>query len=80
VGKVIGGTKGNKVLEYVSGAPNKAQIVDEVPDIFDYGELAKYGYSVRFFFSLVVLTKLLICTCEIDIHKNRLLIIYILIL
>jgi hypothetical protein len=50
VGKVIGGTKGNKVLEYVSGAPNKAQIVEEVPDIFDYGELAKYGYSVRFFF------------------------------
>jgi len=45
VGKVIGGTKGNKVLEYVSGAPNKAQIVEEVPDIFDYGELAKYGYS-----------------------------------
>mmetsp|Transcript_18823 Transcript_18823/g.23098 ORF Transcript_18823/g.23098 Transcript_18823/m.23098 type:complete len:405 (-) Transcript_18823:29-1243(-) len=45
VGKVIGGTKGNIVLEYVSGAPNKPQVIDEVPDIFDYTELAKYGYS-----------------------------------
>jgi hypothetical protein len=45
VGKVIGGTKGNAILEYVSGAPNKAQVVDEVPDIFDYNELSKYGYS-----------------------------------
>lgn len=45
VGKVIGGTKGNAILEYVSGAPNKAIVIDEVPDIFDYTELAKYGYS-----------------------------------
>ena len=45
VGRVIGGTKGNAILEYVSGAPNKAQVIDEVPDIFDYNQLAKYGYS-----------------------------------
>ncbi len=45
VGKVIGGTKGNAILEYVSGAPNKAQIIEEAPDIFDYNELSKYGFS-----------------------------------
>jgi hypothetical protein len=46
VGKVIGGTKGNKILEYVSGAPNKAIVVDEVPNVFDYDQLTKYGYGV----------------------------------
>jgi hypothetical protein len=46
-GRVIGGTKGNKVLEYISGAPVKAQIVDRIPNIFDYDELTRYGYSVR---------------------------------
>ena len=45
VGKVIGGTKGNAILEYVSGAPNKEYVIDEAPDIFDYTELAKYGFS-----------------------------------
>mmetsp|Transcript_24072 Transcript_24072/g.41234 ORF Transcript_24072/g.41234 Transcript_24072/m.41234 type:complete len:377 (-) Transcript_24072:145-1275(-) len=45
VGKVIGGTRGNVVLEYVSGAPNKQRVQEEVPDIFDYDELIKYGYS-----------------------------------
>ncbi len=45
VGKVIGGTKGNAVLEYISGAPNKEYVVEEAPDIFDYSELAKYGFS-----------------------------------
>lgn len=45
VGKVIGGTKGNAILEYVSGAPNKAFVIDEAPDIFDYSELVKYGFS-----------------------------------
>ena len=45
VGKVIGGTRGNIVLEYVSGAPNKERIEDEVPDVFDYDELIKYGYG-----------------------------------
>lgn len=45
IGKVIGGTKGNKVLEYISGSPNKSLVIEEAPDIFDYGELSKYGYS-----------------------------------
>lgn len=45
VGKVIGGTRGNLVLEYVSGSPNKERVQDEVPDVFDYDELIKYGYS-----------------------------------
>lgn len=45
VGKVIGGTRGNAVLEYVSGAPNKQRVQEDVPDIFDYDELMKYGYS-----------------------------------
>ena len=38
VGKVIGGTRGNAVLEFVSGAPNKERIQEDVPDIFDYDE------------------------------------------
>jgi hypothetical protein len=45
VGKVIGGTRGNAVLEFVSGAPNKERIQEDVPDIFDYDELEKYGFS-----------------------------------
>jgi hypothetical protein len=45
VGKVIGGTKGNAILEFVSGSPNKAYILDEAPDVFDYDELVKYGYD-----------------------------------
>lgn len=45
VGKVIGGTRGNAVLEFVSGAPNKERIQEDVPDIFDYDELTKYGFS-----------------------------------
>lgn len=45
VGKVIGGTRGNVVLDFVSGAPNKMRINDEIPDIFDYDELIKYGYT-----------------------------------
>jgi hypothetical protein len=48
-GKIIGGTKGNKVLEYISGAPVKEQVIDRIPNIFDYDELSKYGYSVRLF-------------------------------
>jgi hypothetical protein len=42
---VIGGTRGNKVLDFVSGSPNKERIIEEAPDIFDYDELIKYGYS-----------------------------------
>ncbi|KAL7545238.1 hypothetical protein ACHAWF_008588 [Thalassiosira exigua] len=45
VGKVIGGTRGNAILEYVSGAPNKQRVQEDAPDIFDYDELMKYGYS-----------------------------------
>jgi len=45
VGKVIGGTRGNKVLEYVSGSPNKARFRDVASDVFDYDELEKYGYG-----------------------------------
>jgi len=45
VGKVIGGTKGNAILEYVSGAPNKAFTIEAPPDIFDYDELTKYGFG-----------------------------------
>lgn len=44
-GKVVGGTKGNKVLEYISGAPVKEQVLDRVPNVFDYDELTKYGFS-----------------------------------
>lgn len=45
VGKVIGGTRGNIVLEYVSGAPNKPRVQEDAPEIFDYDELIKYGYA-----------------------------------
>ena len=41
----MGGTKGNVVLEYVSGAPNKEFVVEDVPDVFDYDQLSKYGFS-----------------------------------
>jgi hypothetical protein len=47
LGKVLGGTKGNKVLEYVSGAPVKEFVIERIPNIFDYDELSKYGYAVR---------------------------------
>jgi hypothetical protein len=47
MGRVIGGTKGNKVLEYISGAPVKEQVIERIPDVFDYDQLSKYGYSVR---------------------------------
>lgn len=45
VGRVIGGTKGNAVLDFVSGAPAKAQIREEAPNVFDYEELIKYGFG-----------------------------------
>lgn len=46
VGKVVGGTKGNPVLEFISGAPNKAIIIEDEPNIFDYDQLTKYGFDV----------------------------------
>jgi hypothetical protein len=41
VGRVVGGTKGNPILEYVSGAPNKEFVIEEAPNIFDYDELVR---------------------------------------
>ena len=32
-------------MEYVSGSPNKAFVIDEAPNMFDYDELEKYGYG-----------------------------------
>jgi len=45
VGKVIGGTKGNYVLDFVSGSPNKAFVIEDAPNVFDYDELTKYGFG-----------------------------------
>eukprot|EP00566_Odontella_aurita_P011572 CAMPEP_0113583824 /NCGR_PEP_ID=MMETSP0015_2-20120614/32744_1 /TAXON_ID=2838 /ORGANISM="Odontella" /LENGTH=386 /DNA_ID=CAMNT_0000488769 /DNA_START=64 /DNA_END=1224 /DNA_ORIENTATION=- /assembly_acc=CAM_ASM_000160 len=45
VGKVVGGTRGNKVLDYVSGSPNKEFTIKEAPNVFDYDELIKYGFG-----------------------------------
>lgn len=44
-GKIVGGTRGNAVLEFVSGAPVKERVIERSPDVFDYDELSKYGYS-----------------------------------
>ena len=44
-GKVVGGTRGNAVLEYISGAPAKEQVIERTPNVFDYDELSRYGYS-----------------------------------
>lgn len=45
VGKVIGGTKGNAILEFISGSPNKPYTISASSDIFDYDELTKYGFG-----------------------------------
>jgi hypothetical protein len=45
VGKVVGGTKGNAVLEFISGSPNKEKIIEDAPDVFDYTELERYGFG-----------------------------------
>jgi len=45
VGKTVGGTRGNPVLEYVSLSPNKGSTVTAAPNAFDYTELEKYGYA-----------------------------------
>jgi len=45
IGKVIGGTKGNAVLDFVSGAPAKAEVREDAPNVFDYEELIKYGFG-----------------------------------
>jgi hypothetical protein len=41
----VGGTRGNALLEYVSFAPNRGSTVDEVPNMFDYSELQRYGFG-----------------------------------
>jgi hypothetical protein len=43
-GRVVGGTRGNAILEYVSGAPVRERVIDGAPNVFDYDELARYGY------------------------------------
>ena len=45
VGKMVGGTKGNAVLEYISGAPNKATQIQAAPNALDYDQLTKFGYG-----------------------------------
>lgn len=45
VGKTVGGTRGNVLLDYVSLAPNKGGVVEVPANAFDYSELEKYGYS-----------------------------------
>mmetsp|Transcript_4447 Transcript_4447/g.8552 ORF Transcript_4447/g.8552 Transcript_4447/m.8552 type:complete len:380 (-) Transcript_4447:23-1162(-) len=45
VGRVVGGTKGNAVLEFISGSPNKEKIIEDAPDVFDYTELERYGFG-----------------------------------
>ena len=42
---MIGGTKGNVVLEYISGAPNKEVTIEEEAHPLDYSELVKYNFS-----------------------------------
>jgi len=44
-GKVVGGTRNNVVLEYISGAPVKEKMIERAPSVFDYDELSRYGYS-----------------------------------
>ena len=45
IGKVVGGSKGNAILEYISGAPNKEMRIEDAPNALDYDQLTKYGYS-----------------------------------
>jgi hypothetical protein len=45
VGRIVGGTRKNPVLDFVSGSPNKEFTIDEAPNPFDYDELEKYGYG-----------------------------------
>jgi len=44
-GKVVGGTKGNVVLDWVSASPSKPIVIDEERNVFDYEELAEFGFS-----------------------------------
>ena len=62
VGKVVGGTRGNPVLEYISGAPNKAMVIEDEPNIFDYDQLTKYGFDVSESYLVVVCLDL----CHVD--------------
>lgn len=48
IGKVVGRKKGDVLLDYVGLSPKKEIVVEEAPEVFDYGELIKYGFSVRY--------------------------------
>jgi len=45
VGKVVGGTKGNAVLEFINVSPSNEFEIKDPSELFDYDQLAKYGYS-----------------------------------
>ena len=42
---MIGGTKGNTILEFVSVSPNKPTVTTDQPNVLDYDELTKYGFG-----------------------------------
>ena len=44
-GKVAGGSRGNVILDCVSASPNKATVIEEERNVFDYEELAEFGFS-----------------------------------
>lgn len=44
-GKVVGGSRGNVILDWVSASPNKATVVEEDNNVFDYEELMEFGYT-----------------------------------
>jgi len=68
VGKVIGGTKGNPVLEYISGAPNKPIVIEDEPNIFDYDQLTKYGYDVSVLWKELTVSSLAVVFAPVDSH------------
>jgi hypothetical protein len=44
--KVVGGTRGNAILEFISVSPApERELTTRPPDVFDYDELDKYGYG-----------------------------------
>jgi hypothetical protein len=44
--KVVGGTRGNAILDFISVSPApERELTSRPPDVFDYDELDKYGYG-----------------------------------
>jgi hypothetical protein len=43
--KVVGGTRGNVILEFISVSPAQERELTRPSDVFDYDELAQYGYG-----------------------------------